>query len=243
LDISLPQPDRSLSQDEEWCDVRIGDQWRRIRFHDYENLYAVPGLYEAVIYDILRCSSPATVCSMLAEAIGAAGERAGGLRVLDLGAGNGIVGAELVERGVDHVVGVDIIPEAARAAQRDRPDVYKDYLVADLSRLEAEDRRAMRLHRFNALTCVAALGFGDIPKEVFVEAYGLVQTGGWIAFNIKEDFLCDGDESGFAGLIRSMIRSGAMDVRSEKRYVHRLGTDQSPIHYMAIIGRKRRDIE
>ena len=49
------------------------------------------------------------------------------LRVLDLGAGNGIVAERLTEAGVGHIVGVDLLEEAAQAAERDRPDAYDDY--------------------------------------------------------------------------------------------------------------------
>jgi hypothetical protein len=37
------------------------------------------------------------------------------------------------------------------------------------------------------MTSVAALGFGDIPPEVFESAFELVEDGGWAAFTIKED--------------------------------------------------------
>ena len=35
--------------------------------------------------------------------------------------------------GVGTVVGVDILDEAANATERDRPDVYDDYVVVDLT--------------------------------------------------------------------------------------------------------------
>jgi hypothetical protein len=37
---------------------------------------------------------------------------------------------------VESVVGVDIIPEAQEAADRDRPGVYEDYYVVDLTRMQ-----------------------------------------------------------------------------------------------------------
>ena len=44
------------------------------------------------------------------------------------------------------------------------------------------------------MTSVAALGFGDVPPEVFTAAFDLVEDGGWVAFTIKEDFLDGGDD-------------------------------------------------
>lgn len=50
-----------------------------------------------------------------------------------MGAGNGIVAEELVNLGLDDVIGVDIIEEAKQAAFRDRPEVYSDYIFDDLT--------------------------------------------------------------------------------------------------------------
>ena len=55
--------------------------------------------------------------------------------MLDIGAGNGMVGEQLVDMGAEQVGGVDIIEEAAQALERDRPGIYKDYDVADLTNL------------------------------------------------------------------------------------------------------------
>ena len=59
--VALPEPGLSMTQDAEWCVVRDNGTWRQIRFHDYCELYSVPGLYEKVIYDILQCDSPHVV--------------------------------------------------------------------------------------------------------------------------------------------------------------------------------------
>lgn len=242
LEIALPEPGRSMEQDREWFVVHVDDEWQRIRFHEYEKIFAVPGLYEKVIYDALQCQSPEVVTDLLVQAMTTAGHAPGQLRVLDLGAGNGMVGELLARRGADLMVGVDIIEEAAGAARRDRPDVYDDYHVVDLAHLTEGQRHELLAHRINCMVCVAALGFGDIPIEVFTAAFNLVRDDGWIAFNIKEDFLTSQDPSGFARLIRAMTEDGALEVSCRRRYQHRLGTDRNPIYYVGIVGRKRRDI-
>jgi hypothetical protein len=93
--------------------------------------------------------------------------------------------------------------------------------------------------RFGAMTSVAALGFGDVPPEVFTAAFGHVEEGGWIAFTIKEDFLDGADDSGFAALIAGLLRSGAIEERDRRRYQHRLDVNGDPIHYVAIAGVRR----
>jgi SAM-dependent methyltransferase len=230
------ESDAELSQDQEWCEVLLDDGWTRIRFHDYGDIYALEGLYEHLFYERLRCQSPTVVADLLADAVEEAGDDPRALEVLDLGAGNGMVGEALRERGFDSVTGVDITPEAGEAVERDRPGVYSAYHVCDLLDPPEELRDA----RFGAMTSVAALGFGDVPPEVFTAAFDLVEDGGWVAFTIKEDFLDRGeDDSGFSGLIAGMLRSGAIDERARRRYRHRLDVTGDPIHYVAIAGVKR----
>ena len=225
-----------LDQDEEWCEVLLDDDWTRIRFHDYGDIYAVEGLYEHLFYVRLRCQSPSVVATLLAEAVEEAGEDPSELKVLDLGAGNGMVGEALREHGFRELVGVDITPEAGEAVERDRPGLYAAYHVCDL----LDPPEELENERFGAMTSVAALGFGDVPPEVFMAAFDHVEDGGWVAFTIKEDFLDRGeDDSGFARLIAGMLRSGAIDERGRRRYRHRLDVAGDPIHYVAIAGVKR----
>jgi SAM-dependent methyltransferase len=240
-DIALPPASVSLSQDREWCVVEVDGRWRKIRFHDYDEIYAVPGLYETLFYDVLKCDSPKTIRQMLQRCIREARVAPGDLRALDLGAGNGMVAEELASFGVRRIVGVDILQAAADAALRDRREVYDDYFVLDMSDLSDRERLRFESLELNCLTCVAALGFGDIPPAAFANAYNLIEQGGWVAFNIKSDFLESGDPCGFARLIRRMIDGGVISVRAGQQYEHRLATNGEPLLYKAIVGIKNRD--
>lgn len=238
-------PDRkgdSLDQDEEWCLVREGDTERKVRFHNYDEVYRTPGLYEYLFYEKLKCDSPSVVCSLLNDAIREARVDSSDLTVLDLGAGNGMVGEALQDLGVDSVVGVDIIPEAAEAARRDRPDTYEDYYVVDMTAAPSSVREELREKEFNCLTTVAALGFGDIPPDAFAEAFNLVRKGGWVAFNIKDAFLDDADSSGFSDLIGRLLDENRLDVISSRRYRHRLSIAGDPLYYTAFVARKIGDV-
>ncbi len=240
--VFFPKGNGQVAQDEEWCEVEHDGERRRIRFHDYHEVYSIPGLYEQIFYDRLQCASPRTVCRLLAKVLEEEGLDPGELTVLDVGAGNGIVGEELAGIGAGSLVGIDIIEEAAVAAERDRPGVYDDYYVVDLTDIPPEVRRALRAKAFNCLTSVASLGFGDIPPLAFAEACNLVSTPGWLAFNIKEDFLIDGDRTGFSRLIRRMVDEGVLELRGQRRYRHRLSTSGQPLHYCAIAASKTGDV-
>jgi predicted TPR repeat methyltransferase len=243
FEIALPEVNGSnYDQDQEWCEVEIDGERRRIRFHDYHEIYSIPGLYEQIFYEELECDSPRTVSTLLAGQLGMDDIEPADLRILDVGAGNGMVGEELKKFGAGKLVGIDIIEEAAEAAERDRPDVYEEYFVCDLTDLPPDSKQRLREYDFNCMVTVAALGFGDIPPEAFTTAYNLVGDGGLIGFNIKEDFIDDRHESGFSRMIRRALDDGTMKLEAQARYQHRLSVAGEPLYYVAMIARKQRDL-
>ena len=237
-----PIAGHDFSQSEAYFYLVDGDQEEKIRFHDYDKIYEIPGLYEQIFYERLKCSSPDKVGEILDSALETGDENFSELRVLDLGAGNGIMGDVLKNYGVARLIGADIIGEAKAAADRDRPGVYDEYYVADFTSLSNDERAQLESWRFNCLTSVAALGFGDIPPKAFFEAMNLVRVGGWIAFNIKETFLDKSDDSGFSRFIRELILSEYMDIFHLERYRHRYSMEGVPLYYFALVARKMYDI-
>jgi predicted TPR repeat methyltransferase len=240
-EISFPEADRAADQDGESCVVRIDGEDRRIRFHDYNEIYALPGLYEQLFYDELKCVSPTVLSELLTDTMAETGVDPGTVDVLDIGAGNGMVGEELDKRGIRSVVGIDIIDEAADAAERDRPGVYDDYHVADLTDLPKGLERELEERRFGSMTTAAALGFGDIPPLAFAMACNLLDDDAWVAFTIKDAFL-EEEESGFSTLVKQLIDSGRFEVLAERRYRHRMAVDGRELYYVAVIARRRQPV-
>jgi SAM-dependent methyltransferase len=241
--ILLPTVDTGLplTQDTEWCELAVNGRRERVRFHDYGRIFDIPGLYERIFYDILACNSPRRVVRLLDEVLEDF-EDTDGLRVIDVGAGNGIVGEELSALEPEHVVGLDILEEAQQAARRDRPEVYDEYVVTDLTDLSPDTAARLEAADFNCLVSVATLGFNDIPPEAFAAAAGFVDTPGWLAFNVKEDFLQEGEGSGFGRFIERLQRAGVIQVQAYRRYRHRLSVSGKPLHYVAVVARKLREI-
>jgi predicted TPR repeat methyltransferase len=230
----------TLDQDEEWCEIELDGERRRIRFHDYAAIYGVPGLYERLFAERLDCDSPRVVTELLGRELRAARTNTGALAALDFGAGNGMVGELLSELGIGTVVGVDLLPEAREAAHRDRPGLYEDYRSLDLTQLGAGDRRDLMRHDFDLMVCVAALGFGDIPPLAFAEAFNLVGSPGWIAFNIRDRFL--EDDGGFGGFIARMFDEGVLSERTRSRYTHRRSVAGESLEYYAFVAEKLADV-
>lgn len=229
-------------QDEEYCIIDQDGDERKIRFHDYHEIYAIPGLYEYLFIERLKCRSPEIVSSLLVQAVIKSSSPVSKLSVLDIGAGNGIVGEVLKQLGIRSIVGIDIIPEAAEAAQRDRPGIYDEYHIEDLQNLSLNTRKRLEAWNFNCLVTVGALGFADIPPRAFAEGYNLIVDDGWIAFNIKEDFIEESDLTGFSHVLKHMVDSGILRVKVKNRYCHRLSVNNRPLYYVAVIGKKEAPI-
>ena len=242
LDVRFPAVADTPDQDHEWCEVDDGRGRKIVRFHDYGQIFSVPGLYERIFHERLECSSPAVVCELLADQLAAAGVDPATLSALDLGAGNGLVAEALHDAGVRTIAGIDILEEAREAALRDRPGLYADYLVCDLTSLGADERERLCAQAPNCLATIAALGFDDIPPRAFATAYDLIADDGWIAFNIKADFLDGADGTGFRRLIGRMLAEGVLEEHARQRYVHRLSMTGDPLPYVALVGRKRADV-
>ena len=116
--------------------------------------------------------------------------------------------------------------------------MYSEYHVCDLLSPPAAVRGRLESARFNAMTSVAALGFGDVPPEVFLAAFDLVDDGGWVAFTIKEDFL---EGRGPLRLLRpdrpDALRRAARGARAAPLPAPPRRA-RPPLHYVAMVGVK-----
>jgi trans-aconitate methyltransferase len=225
-----PTPGRR--QGEEQFVLHLDGEAREVVLHDYATVYSVPGLYEEVVQRRLQCASPATVADALVEAGAAIGREPADLRAFDLGAGNGVVGEELTDRGVTVVVGADGIPEARDAAHRDRPGMYAHYLVGE--RLEgAEVARLVREERLDALVAAGAVGEGHVPVDALAELWSAFPAGSVLALTLKDG----GEESGDHDVpdVEGMLAGfDDTNVVVRRRFRHRLSMAGTELHYVVL---------
>jgi hypothetical protein len=211
---------------------------QRIRLHDYDLVYPVPGLYEEVVQRQLECRSPDVIVRSLADAVTASGAELGDTRVLDVGAGNGVIGEGLRDAGFRVPVGSDALVEARDAAERDRPGLYAEYVLDD-GTPEAFDKigAAVRRHELNALTCAAALGPGHIPIERLIGVWGLLPAGSFIALTASTALVA---EWGGAQIALNAVSGddAPTEVVHTERFRHRLLMDGGSVDYDVIVGRK-----
>jgi hypothetical protein len=214
LRVSFP-PQDTAGPDDEAFDVTFDDgRVERFTMHDYGRVYAVPGLYEEVVQRMLACATPDRIAALLATAASSAGLQPGEVRVLDLGAGNGVSGEALAAAGLRPVVAVDLEPAARPATLRDRPDLYDLVLTGDAAALSAGDTEAVRALRPNALALVGALGNDHVAPAGVTAAALLLERPALVAY-ARPDY--EPDEPlraalGEIGQVREVAR---------ERYVHR----------------------
>ena len=227
------------NQEEESLVVRFGDgREERMRLHEYDRVYAIPGLYEEVVQNRLECLSPDT----LADAIVGAAQRDGvapaDLRVFDLAAGNGVTGEALAARGVTELVGSDNAPAAREAVERDRPGLYSEYVVGDIDDEEARLADLVRSHELNGLVCAGALGLGHITAASFARLWEHFPEGSWFSASLHES-LAEPGGSDFGDYLQDLDREGSgAEVLSRERFRHRLLMNGDAVHYVAVTVRR-----
>jgi predicted TPR repeat methyltransferase len=233
-------PAEERPPDQEEVAVRFADDGHeeRVRVQDYERVYAVAGLYEAIVQDRLRCQSPDRVASMLARAARELGREPRSVRVLDLGAGNGVSGQALAAQGLQPVVAIDTEPAARAAAIRDRPRLYEAYLIADVLALTPAEVRTVRALAPNALACVGAIGLDHVPPAALPAALELLPDDSLLAYTLSEaNSAVDGAE--ISARLSGTAERWRIDELARERYRHRLTVTGQPIWWEAVVIRAR----
>lgn len=231
--IRIPEDVGGCDQTDEWFLLEMQGSTRRLRIQDYPAVYRVPGLYETVVYDTLKCSSHKRFADLLRCALTERGQSGRNLSILELGAGNGVVGEKLKSLGIGKLTGLDLLAEAREAALRDRPGVYDRYIVADLVK---DDPLAGE--NFDGLVVVSALGDGGIPPSAFLRAAARIPTGGLIGLTFKSEFLDSDNAHEFGVLLRALLNDGSLELEALQRYRHRYSIAGKSISYTALIAKK-----
>jgi len=198
-------------------------------------VYGVPGLYEHVVQDLLGCRSPQVVAQGLARALDALELDRATLTVLDLGAGTGLVGGLVRELGVGTVIGLDALDAAREAALRDRPGVYRDYLVGDLADPAPCLLERLREHGLGGLVAAGAFGGTHAPASALETALDLLAPGAPVAFTIDEQWMQTDGPGGFRTEVAELLRSGRLEQIERSRFHHRVTTTGEPIHYELLV--------
>lgn len=134
--IRFPQRDqKDVPQDDEWCEIIEEDTVTLIRFHAYAKVFRYAGLYDQLFGgpgSETQCVSPQVIARLLESQLhhhipandDHDPKHKTSLRVLDVGAGNGMMGEAirgLARGGGAKIVGCDILRARGQGGSRARP--------------------------------------------------------------------------------------------------------------------------
>lgn len=238
FEIELPEVEsvRNLTIHEEFFWLIQNGQKRKIRLHNYSEIYKINFLYEYVMNQ-LDYQSHIVLSSLLVKQFTQAGGKIEDMVVLDMGAGTGLVGQTLANLGVKSIVGIDRIPEAAEAAQRQYPGIYENYYVGEFNLLHQGSRNTFTNRDFNCLMCCSAIAPGHIGEE-FSFIFNQITPQGWVAFNVAQYFWEDESEAGFHQQNSWVNHPNIFKIVETQTYRHRGYMDNRSLDYLAIVGRK-----
>lgn len=101
------------------------------------------------------------------------------VRILDAGAGTGLVGEELQKMGYTDLDALDYSKEMLDEAGK--KGIYKGLIQADMSRpLKMGD------NEYDAVVCTGTFTFGHVDADAFDELVRITRPGGMICFTIRE---------------------------------------------------------
>jgi trans-aconitate methyltransferase len=233
LQVELDETPGRAQQEEAFVLTRDDGTSERIVLHDYSKVYAVPGLYEEVVQHQLNCASPQVLAQTLADAVAEAGGSTADLRVLDIGAGNGVVGEELHARGAQVVAGTDGVEAARDAARRDRPGLYEVYEIAGVDDIDV--KQLVADHGLNTLTSAGALGIGHVEIADVAQWWAAFPPGSWFAVTVPLD-VADPAGEDLLGVLAAA--EPTTKVVRQENFAHRRRMSGETITYSVIVARK-----
>ena len=94
------------------------------------------------------------------------------IKIIDAGAGTGLIGVELKKLGYTNLCALDITAEMLKEAKK--KEVYTEFICTSLN---GQPIAHIKSRQFDALICGGALLTGRIGSSSFVEMIRMVQTG------------------------------------------------------------------
>jgi predicted TPR repeat methyltransferase len=138
----------------------------------------------ASIYDH-DLAGPTDYCSPVAVAMVCSRLLVCGARILDVGAGTGLLGAELAASGFTRLDALDLSP--AMLEQAERKEIYGSLIEARLG-----ERLPVETNAYDAVVASGVMTTGHAPASSLDELVRITRPGGHVVFTLRSDRPPDG---------------------------------------------------
>jgi MFS family permease len=175
---------------------------RRPRAVDLDRLYGarspdelraeydrIASAYDDELLDAMHYRSPAAVTAVARRLLRP------DARVLDAGAGTGLLGAALAEAGFTRIDGIDLSPGMLAVATR-------KHVYGELREGRLGDALDYETGAYDAVVSAGVLTTGHAPAESLDELVRVTRSGGHLIFTLRSDQMPPGFEEKFAQLDR-----------------------------------------
>ncbi|EDX72433.1 Methyltransferase domain family [Coleofasciculus chthonoplastes PCC 7420] len=157
---------------------------------DYYNKWAKD--YEQELVDDCRYIAPEKVLAVLSQFVSK------DAKILDAGAGTGLVGKILYQKGYSNLEGIDISAEMLEQAEK------KNVYTALYQKVMGEPL-GFPSDSFDAIVSVGVFTYGHAPSCSFDELLRIAKPGGYIIFTLRLDFY---ENSDFKQKLTALEESG-----------------------------------
>lgn len=198
-----------------------------IKSWEYSTIYSFPYLYRRLYCDLLNYQCVEVLGKLLFKH---APKKINALHVLDVACGSGLMGKFLKENSpikIETLVGVDILPEAIMALNRDYPNIYDKTLVVK----DEVDLKSISNLSFNCL--VISGGASHIQYEQVKKYIERINENGYVVFNLLIE-----DASGRREQILKWLNENLSFCESEI-YDHRKLVNGNIVRHEAFLYKKK----
>lgn len=210
---------------------------RRIQLHDYATIYSMPGLYEQLAVETLGYRSYKFMATFLSEELKKHNMLFDSISLLELGAGSGLFGREIYKEGVTSLVGMDIVPEAATAANYADDKTYQHYFTEDLTNITPSTKEFITDSKLNVFVCCSALSDGHIPINAFINGINLIENDGWVLFNISKHSYEDKNNA-IMTFFNDAVEKQQLKTVTIKNHTHRKFCNGDDLEYTTFLAKK-----
>ncbi|KAI6649784.1 hypothetical protein LOD99_6573 [Oopsacas minuta] len=130
-------------------------------------------------------------------------------KILDVGAGTGLVGEEMHKFGYSNITGIDLSEKMLEEASK--KGIYKELNPVDMYK----DDLSNYSNNFDTVISIGTFTAGQLRPEIMQKVAKFVRTGGVVCFSIR-DITWEDTELGFAKQVEEMEKTGVWTVL-EKR--------------------------